>query len=64
MNSDTQVLLTREEVAERLKVHKHTIRWMERRGQIQRIRLSSRLIRYREEDVLKLLQVTPATNPA
>jgi|ETNmetMinimDraft_18_1059904.scaffolds.fasta_scaffold129707_1 excisionase family DNA binding protein len=49
-------LMKREEVAEYLKVSTKTVRRFEERGQLPRIDLSRTSIRYRPEDVEKLLE--------
>ncbi len=49
-------LMKREEVAEYLNVSTKTVRRFEERGQLPRIDLSRTSIRYRPEDVEKLLE--------
>ena len=49
-------LMTREEVAEALKVSTWTVRRYEQRGVLPRVELSEHAIRYRHEDVDKLIE--------
>lgn len=57
-------LVTRGEVATRLRVTKHTVRNMVKRGELTEIRLSSKLIRYAKSEVDALLAAvsTPSTS--
>jgi len=64
MNTINSNLLTRKEVAEKFNVVPETIRLWERRGLLPRIRINSRLLRYRQEDIDKLLQLAAPTSPA
>jgi DNA-binding transcriptional MerR regulator len=48
--------MTRKEVASHLHVCGHTIRLWERRGMLTPVRINRRVLRYRPEDVQKLLQ--------
>ena len=49
-------LLSRRELAQRLHVCTHTIQRWERRGLIKSIRFNARVVRYRVEDVEKLIR--------
>lgn len=49
-------LLTRGDVARMLNVCPHSIQRYERRGLLRSIRINRRVIRYRQEDVEKLIQ--------
>ena len=50
-----QKLLTRKEVAQMLGVHLETVKRYGRQGLLHPIRVTSRMVRYEEEDVLALL---------
>jgi len=51
-----QKLLTRKEVAHALGVHTETVKRYGRKGLLHPIRITSRMVRYEEGDVLALLQ--------
>ena len=51
----SSVLLTRKQVAELLAVSTESIKRYERRGVLRSIKLNSRLIRYRPEDVQRMI---------
>lgn len=50
------LLLTRKEVAGRLKVCTHTVARLQRRGLLTAVKIGGRLIRYLESDVNNLLE--------
>lgn len=52
---DPRRLLTRSEVAERLRVCRHTVRLYELRGYLSPIRITARTLRYRAAEVEDLL---------
>ena len=64
-------LLTREDVAKRLKTCTHTVARYTKRGLLPAVLINSRVVRYKPEDVEKLIQsstigrhaVTQATTP-
>jgi predicted site-specific integrase-resolvase len=69
MNAHIKVpddLLTRQQVAEHFKVCTRTIGLWERRGMLLAIRINSRVIRYRKEDVEKVVipHYPPIASPA
>ena len=51
----TQDLLTKDEVATMLKVHPRTIHRIFKSGKLKGIQLTSRVLRFRKDDVEKLL---------
>jgi predicted site-specific integrase-resolvase len=52
----SSVLLTRRQVAQLLAVSTESIKRYERRGALRSIRLNSRVIRYRPEDVQRMIE--------
>ena len=59
-------LLTRQQVAKHFKVCTSTIRLWERRGMLPAIRINPRVIRYKKEDVEKVVipRYPPIASPA
>jgi hypothetical protein len=51
----TEVLLTRQQVADKLGLCCHSVRALEKRGLLMRVQISLRTIRYRAADVEKLI---------
>ena len=49
-------LLTRRQVAMQLSVHTETIKRMEKRGEIEAIRINSKNVRYRSSELDRLIQ--------
>ena len=64
MNEKKPDILTRKQIAEEFQVSTTTIREWERRGIVMGIRINSRLIRYRREDINKILQTAQSAVPA
>jgi predicted site-specific integrase-resolvase len=64
MQNDDRVdcVRTRKETAERLRISVRTLSRMERRGEIQRIRISDRIFGYRDSAIEKFLE--ERTGPA
>ena len=52
---ETSNLLTRREVSDKFKVCAHTIRVWEKRGKLLAVRINKRVLRYKQEDVEKLI---------
>lgn len=55
MDNDNSDLLTRGQVAKRLNVCRHTIARLTKKGRLRPIYINSRLVRYRREDVDRLI---------
>lgn len=58
-----QALLTQKEMADRLGISKRTLAYMQDRKEIPYIRLSSRLVRYNEDDVMMSLMTNNRIGP-
>ena len=50
------ILLSRQQLAKRFQVCKHTVQWWEKRGLLKAIHFNSRVVRYRLEDVERLIR--------
>ena len=52
-----QKMLTRKDVAQILRVHTGSVKRYDKNGLLHPVRITSRLVRYEEDEVLALLQV-------